>query len=173
MRNDHVILVDAMDNAIGIMPKLEAHEKGILHRAFSVFILNENNEVMLQQRAASKYHSPNLWSNTCCSHPQEGETNIEAGQRRLQEEMGFLVDLEEAFSFIYKAEFENGLIEHELDYVLVGKYTEMPTINAAEVSDWKWMNIAALQNDIITNSNDYTIWFRIVFEEFCKYNNLN
>ncbi len=113
MQEEKIILVNEKDEPLGLMPKLEAHEKAQLHRAFSVFILNDKNELMLQQRAAHKYHSPLLWANTCCSHQREGESNIEAGTRRLQEEMGFSVALKELFWFIYKAPFDNGLTEHE------------------------------------------------------------
>ena len=129
MKEEYVILVNEKDEQIGFMPKLEAHEKAQLHRAFSVFILNSKNEIMLQQRAVEKYHSPLLWTNTCCSHQREGETNVEAGSRRLFEEMGFRTSLKELFSFIYKAPFDNGLTEHELDHVMIGYYEENPEIN--------------------------------------------
>ena len=126
MNEEQVILVDENDRAIGLMPKLEAHEKAVLHRAFSVFILNAKGELLLQQRAAHKYHSPLLWTNTCCSHQRQGEQSIEAGMRRLREEMGFEVPLKELFSFIYKAPFDNGLTEHEFDHVLIG-YSDVIT----------------------------------------------
>ena len=115
MKEQNVILVDKNDNQIGLMPKMEAHSKGLLHRAFSVFILNGKNELMLQKRAVNKYHSPGLWTNTCCSHPNEGESILSAGRRRLKEEMGIYTELNEVFHFIYKAPFDNGLIEYELD----------------------------------------------------------
>ena len=120
MKEEQVILVNQDNEQIGTMPKMEAHEKAVLHRAFSVFIVNDNGDIMLQQRAASKYHSPLLWTNTCCSHQRVGESNIEAGKRRLQEEMGFQAELKELFSFIYKAPFDNGLTEHEYDHVMLG-----------------------------------------------------
>ena len=148
MNKDYVILVDENDKQIGLMPKLEAHEKAFLHRAFSVFIFNSKNELMLQQRAFQKYHSPGLWTNTCCSHQQEGETNIEAGKRRLHEEMGFVTDLEETISFIYKAPFDNGLTEHEYDHVMVGYYNDEPEINLNEVADWKWMALEEVKKDM-------------------------
>ena len=135
---EQVILVNEHDTPIGLMGKLEAHQKALLHRAFSVFILNDKGEIMLQQRAASKYHSPNLWTNTCCSHPRQGETTIEAGKRRLREEMGFVTELTDILSFIYKAPFDNGLTEHELDHILIGYYNAPPTINPEEVADWRW-----------------------------------
>jgi isopentenyl-diphosphate delta-isomerase len=166
MVEEQVILVDPNDNPIGTMNKMEAHEKAVLHRAFSVFILNDKNEVMLQQRAAHKYHSPLLWTNTCCSHQRVGETNIEAGKRRLFEEMGFTADLKELFHFIYKAPFDNGLTEHELDHVMIGYSNENPVINPEEVESWKWMSIEAIKEDMTANPNDYTVWFKIIFDEF-------
>jgi isopentenyl-diphosphate Delta-isomerase len=166
MVEEKVILVNENDEPIGLMPKLEAHEKALLHRAFSVFILNDKNEIMLQQRAASKYHSPLLWTNTCCSHQREGETNIEAGKRRLFEEMGFQVELKELFSFIYKAPFDNGLTEHEFDHVMIGYSNSDPIINTDEVENWKWMKIEDIKNDIQFNPNTYTAWFKIIFDQF-------
>ena len=166
MVEEKVILVDVNDNPIGLMNKLEAHEKAVLHRAFSVFILNDKNELMLQQRALHKYHSPLLWTNTCCSHQRENETNIQAGTRRLREEMGFETELKEMFHFIYKAPFDNGLTEHELDHVMLGYYNEVPKINKDEVENWKWMKIEEVKNDMIMNPNLYTVWFKIIFEEF-------
>ena len=151
MIEERVILVNENDDQIGTMPKMEAHEKAVLHRAFSVFIVNNNNEIMLQQRAHHKYHSPLLWTNTCCSHQREGETNIQAGTRRLFEEMGFVTDIKELFHFIYKAPFDNGLTEHELDHVLIGYYNEEPVINLDEVESWKWMKIEAIKLDMINN----------------------
>jgi isopentenyl-diphosphate delta-isomerase len=166
MTEEQVILVNENDEPIGLMPKLEAHEKAILHRAFSVFILNDKNEIMLQQRAHHKYHSPLLWTNTCCSHQRDGETNIQAGNRRLFEEMGFRTDLKELFHFIYKAPFENGLTEHELDHVMIGYFNENPTVNPEEVEDWKWMKIEAVKEDMISHPSQYTVWFKIIFDEF-------
>jgi isopentenyl-diphosphate delta-isomerase len=151
------------------MPKMEAHEKAVLHRAFSVFVLNKKGELMLQQRAADKYHSPLLWTNTCCSHQRKGESNLEAGKRRLQEEMGFSCELKELFSFIYKAPFDNGLTEHELDHVMIGHYEDAPVINREEVEDFKWMTLSNVKNDIATNPSNYTAWFKIIFEKFYKH----
>src|SRR5690606_15671056 len=168
-KEELVVLVNENNEKIGLMPKLEAHQKALLHRAFSVFILNDKNELMLQQRAADKYHSPLLWANTCCSHQREGETNIEAGNRRLQEEMGFNTQLKELFSFIYKAPFDNGLTEHELDYVMIGYYNQEPTINPDEVEAWKWMDIDEVRKDIQQNPDIYTAWFKIIFNEFYHY----
>ena len=166
MEEEQVILVNEKDEAIGLMPKMQAHEKALLHRAFSVFVLNDNNEIMLQQRAAEKYHSPLLWTNTTCSHQRDGETNIEAGTRRLQEEMGFTTDLKELFSFIYKAPFDNGLTEHEFDHVMIGYYNDAPLINREEAESWKWMAIEAVKEDMQANPESYTVWFRIIFDEF-------
>jgi isopentenyl-diphosphate delta-isomerase len=162
---NYVILVDENDNQQGTMEKIEAHEKAKLHRAFSVFIYNSRKELMLQQRALSKYHTPGLWTNTCCSHQLLGETNIEAGKRRLQEEMGFSTDLQETISFIYKAPFENGLTEHEFDYILVGEYDDDPSPNPEEVHDWKWMKLDDIEADIKSNPEHYTEWFKIIFKK--------
>ena len=169
MKEENVILVDENDKEVGVMPKMEAHEKAVLHRAFSVFIMNNKGETMLQQRAEHKYHSPLLWTNTCCSHQRLGETNIQAGKRRLQEEMGFVVELRELFSFIYKAPFDNGLTEHELDHVMIGSYNDAPYINTEEVADWKWMKPQDIKNDIAKHPENYTAWFKIIFEKFYDY----
>jgi isopentenyl-diphosphate delta-isomerase len=169
MKEEEVILVNELDEPIGLMPKLEAHQKAVLHRAFSVFVLNDQNEIMLQQRAHHKYHSPLLWTNTCCSHQRNGETNIEAGSRRLFEEMGFQTDLKELFHFIYKAPFDNGLTEHELDHVMIGYYNGSPNINPEEVEDWKWMKIEDVKTDMVVNAAIYTVWFKIIFDEFYHY----
>jgi isopentenyl-diphosphate delta-isomerase len=160
-----VVLVDTKDNQIGLMPKMEAHEKAVLHRAFSVFIFNKEGKLMLQQRAADKYHSPLLWTNTCCSHQRDGETNLEAGKRRLQEEMGFTTDLKEIFSFVYKAPFENGLTEHELDHVMVGCYEDAPEVNKEEVASYKWMSLIEVKKHIEKCPQEYTEWFKIIFDK--------
>ena len=163
---EQVILVNEHDTPIGLMGKLEAHQKALLHRAFSVFILNDKGEIMLQQRAASKYHSPNLWTNTCCSHPRQGETTIEAGRRRLQEEMGFVTELTDILSFIYKAPFDNGLTEHELDHILIGYYNASPAINPEEVANWRWELPEKIKEDIAKHPHRYTEWFKIIFDKF-------
>jgi isopentenyl-diphosphate delta-isomerase len=165
---EHVILVDENDQQIGLMEKIEAHEKALLHRAFSVFIFNEKGELMLQQRAASKYHSPLLWTNTCCSHQREGESNVKAGRRRLQEEMGFVTDITEVFSFIYKAPFDNGLTEHEFDHVMIGRYDVAPILNEEEAEAYKWMKMEDVKKDIEDNPSIYTAWFKIIFEKSYK-----
>ncbi len=171
MNEENVILVNENDEQIGVMPKLEAHKKAKLHRAFSVFIFNNTQELLLQQRAKTKYHSPGLWTNTCCSHQREGETNIEAGTRRLQEEMGFTTNLKEVTSFIYKAPFENGLTEHEYDYILTGNYEQDPKINPQEVAAFKWMPIEEIKQDLKKNPQNYTVWFKIIFDNY--YNFIN
>ncbi|MDA8893352.1 isopentenyl-diphosphate Delta-isomerase [Flavobacteriaceae bacterium] len=162
---ENVILVDVLDNQLGLMPKMEAHEKAVLHRAFSVFIFNDEGELMLQQRAAHKYHSPLLWTNTCCSHQRDGESNIEAGKRRLIEEMGFKTNLKEIFSFVYKAPFDNGLTEHELDHVMIGNFNGTPKINPDEVASYKWMTLEEVKKDIELQPKLYTAWFKIIFKE--------
>ena len=171
MKSEKVILVDQSDNKIGLMDKMEAHEKGVLHRAFSVFIFNKSNELMLQKRAHSKYHSPGLWTNTCCSHQRDDESNIEAGKRRLLEEMGFTTDLAETTSFIYRAVFDNDLIEHELDHILIGSYENSPNINKTEVDSWKWMQLEDIKEDIEISPNNYTVWFKIIFQKYYEYIN--
>ena len=169
MIEEQVILVNEKNEQIGTMPKLEAHEKGVLHRAFSVFVLNDSGEMMMQQRAACKYHSPLLWTNTCCSHQRIGESNIEAGKRRLFEEMGFVTELKNVVSFIYKASFDNGLTEHEFDHVLVGTYNENPNINIDEVKNFKWMTLEQVKVDMELNPDIYTEWFKIIFDKFYKH----
>jgi len=172
MSKEYVVLVNEFDEQIGLMEKIEAHQKAVLHRAFSVFVFNEKNELMLQQRALSKYHSPGLWTNTCCSHQRDGESTIEAGIRRLQEEMGFTTGLEQKTSFIYKASFDNGLIEHELDHVLVGYYNDNPNINKEEVESWKWMSLEDVKKDVVSSPEIYTEWFKIIFDKFYDYINV-
>lgn len=163
---EYVILVDEQDKRLGLMEKIEAHEKGVLHRAFSVFILNHKNQLLLQQRALHKYHSGGLWTNTCCSHPRDGETNLEAAHRRLQEEMGMDAPLEKLLHFVYRAEFDNNMIEHELDHVFVGKCDANPVINPDEVEAYKWMDLDELKADIEKNPQLYTAWFKIIFNEY-------
>jgi len=171
MGTDQVILVNEQDEQIGLMEKIEAHEKALLHRAFSVFVFNKKGELMLQQRALTKYHTPGLWTNTCCSHQREGETNVEAGKRRLLEEMGFTTDLKDTISFIYKAPFENGLTEHEYDHILVGQYDEDPKPNPEEVNAWKWVSLEEVKEDMKRNPEVYTEWFKIIFDKY--YNHIS
>ena len=164
-----LILVDENDKQMGTMGKMEVHRKGLLHRAFSVFIINEKNELLLQQRALSKYHSPSLWTNTCCSHQHEGETSTQAAKRRLNQEMGIKTSLEFLFSFIYKAEFENGLIEHEYDHVFIGRSNQNPKVDKSEVESWKWVSLDLILKDIEINQDKYTVWFKIIFKRFYNY----
>lgn len=159
--NDQVVLVTENDEAIGLMPKLEAHEKGVLHRAFSVFIFNSKNEMLLQRRAFGKYHSEGLWSNTCCSHPLPGEAVHHGAVRRLREEMGIHADLEFLYTFQYRADLENGLTENELDHVFYGVSDAVPTIDPAEASEYKYLTMDEIQADIAQNPHSYTEWFKI------------
>lgn len=169
MDEEEVILVNKKDIQLGLMPKMEAHRKGVLHRAFSVFIFKSSRELLIQKRSSQKYHSPGLWTNTCCSHQRDGESTINAANRRLNEEMGLNADLKEIFSFIYKANLKNGLIEHEFDHVLVG-YTDLsPIINIKEVEDWKWVDLSILEHEIDKNPNIYTEWFKIIFKRVKDY----
>jgi isopentenyl-diphosphate delta-isomerase len=162
---DEVVLVNENDNEIGFMPKLEAHQKGELHRAFSVFIFNSKGELLLQQRAYGKYHSEGLWSNTCCSHPLPNEATSSAAVRRLQEEMGLQASLRFLYSFLYKAELENGLTEHELDHVFWGVSDHEPIINTSEVANYKYISVDDLAVDLTTNPARYTEWLKICFGE--------
>ena len=174
MSEEKVVLVDKRDFQLGLMPKLEAHRKGVLHRAFSVFVFNSSKLLLMQKRSSLKYHSPGLWTNTCCSHQRDGESTVDAAKRRLNEEMGLNVDLKETFSFIYKANLENGLIEHEFDHVLVGFTDFNPKINTNEVEDWKWIDLSFLELDLDKNPNIYTEWFKIIFKRVKGYiENLN
>lgn len=160
-QDELLILVDNEDNQIGIQNKLTVHQKGILHRAFSIFIFNSKNELLLQQRSHLKYHSPGLWTNTCCSHPGPGENTINACERRLYEEMGITADLTFSFSFIYKFEFPNGLTEYEFDHVHIGQTDLEPQINELEVNDWKYISIPNLEKEISMNPELYTPWLKI------------
>ena len=159
--NNKVILVDEKDHPIGEMDKLEVHQKGLLHRAFSVFIFNDEGKLILQRRANEKYHSANLWSNTCCSHPNPGDNTLDAAKRRQKEEMGIETELEKKFDFIYKVHFENNLTENEYDHVYTGRYNLQPTINLNEASDYRWVNIDDLKNEIKQHPENFTEWLKI------------
>jgi isopentenyl-diphosphate Delta-isomerase len=161
---EHVILVTADDKPIGTMEKIEAHKKGILHRAFSVLLFNSKGELLLQQRATHKYHSAGLWTNTCCSHPLPGEQIENAARRRLMEEMGIDTRPTFAYKFIYRAQLENDLLEHELDHVLIGSFDGEPRINPDEVADWKYVDIASLKADVQLHPENYTYWFKLILE---------
>jgi len=166
---EQVILVDGNDLQIGQMEKMEAHQKGLLHRAFSVFIFNSKNELLLQQRAFDKYHSGGLWTNTCCSHPRIGESNLDGANRRLMEEMGMQADLKWVFDFTYCAEFESGLVEHELDHVFFGQSDLLPVINRNEVETFKYVNLEALKDELQVNPDDYTPWLKICLEKVMEH----
>ena len=163
-----VQLVDNQDNPIGAMEKLLAHEKGELHRALSVIIVNSKNEILLQRRALGKYHSPGLWTNTCCSHPYPGEDTLDAAKRRLKEEMGMTAELKFVFKFLYKCNFENGLIEHELDHVFIGQSDDTPHINTDEAMAFSWTSMEELEADMEKNPNNYTFWFKLIIQNYRK-----
>lgn len=168
MKDDKVILVDKKDRILNLKDKQYVHIKGLLHRAISVFIFNKKNELMIQKRSAVKYHSSLLWANTCCGHPRYGEFILKAAHRRLKEEMGFDCLLTQKFYFIYKSSLDNGLIEHEFDYVFLGRYEENPNINYNEVSDWRWISLKELIKEINYNSNKYVIWLRIIINKYLE-----
>lgn len=151
------------------MEKQEAHQKALLHRAFSVFVFNSQNELLIQQRSANKYHSAGLWTNTCCSHPRPGETTINAAHRRLHEEMGFDCELTERFSFIYHTPFENGLCEHELDFVYTGVFDGIPNINDEQVQAYQWISLDNLKKMYAENPKLFTSWFGIILQEYLEH----
>lgn len=160
---EEVILVNERDEPTGSMEKMEAHRKALLHRAFSVFILSGKGEMLLQQRAHSKYHSAGLWTNACCSHPRPGENIRDAALRRLSEELGFTTPLEEIFDFIYRSEFENGLTEHEFDHVFVGVYDGSVHPDEQEINDHRFLSLAAIRADIDSHPAKYSAWFLVAF----------
>ncbi len=160
---EQVILVDEQDNETGLMEKMEAHEKALLHRAFSVFIFNSKGEMLLQQRALSKYHSGGLWTNSCCSHPRPGEEVSAAAYRRLKEEMGFVTSLHKVFHFVYKASFTNCLTEHEFDHVFVGAYDGVIVPDAAEVENYAYHSLERLEELMDSFPQDFTEWFKIAY----------
>ena len=165
---EYVVLVDELDNKVGLMEKMEAHINPTLHRAFSIFIFNSKNEMLLQQRALSKYHTPGLWTNTCCSHPRDGESLHDATNRRLQEEMGMQCELKEAFSFVYKADVMQGLVEHEFDHVFIGTSDDLPIINKDEVESFRYDTVENIKADIERNPQNYTAWFKIAFDKLLE-----
>ncbi len=168
---EEVIVVDEHDRILGVAEKLAAHEQGLLHRAFSVFVFNTQGQLLLQQRALHKYHSPGLWTNTCCSHPRPQEDTIHAAQRRCMEEMGITLPLTEIFAFVYKAEFENGLIEHEYDHVFIGTYNEDPSINTDEVATFQWLSTDEIKKALLAHPEHYTAWFKLCYERVLQYVN--
>ena len=167
--NDYVILVDENNNQIGIEEKILAHKTNLLHRAFSIFIFNDSFEILLQKRAPNKYHSGNLWTNTCCSHPLENLSLVESAKKRLVEEMGIKANLNEVFSFIYQAEFDNGLSEYEYDHVLFGISNNQPILNPDEAIDYKWIKISDLKAQIEKNPGNFTVWLQIMINNYFKY----
>jgi len=164
MDKDYIILVDEKNNPWGKLEKELVHQLGLLHRAFSVFIFNSKGEMLLQQRADNKYHSAGLWTNTCCSHPRWGEETADAVERRLEEEMGLKCNVDFAFEFIYKTTFENGLTEHELDFVYTGVSDNIPEPYKEEVMSWRYAAVDEIRNSIATNPELYTYWFKLIFE---------
>jgi isopentenyl-diphosphate delta-isomerase len=168
LSEERVVLVNDRDEPIGIDGKTNAHAQGALHRAFSVFVVNASGQLLMQRRALTKYHSRGLWSNTCCGHPRPGETIEEASRRRLREEMGFVSELSEVFEFIYHANLEDGLIEHEYDHVLVGWFEGVPRPDPTEIAEWRWLDMATLSIDLKDHPESYTYWFRISFDRFVR-----
>jgi isopentenyl-diphosphate delta-isomerase len=163
MMVDYVVLVNNKDQEIGTMEKMEAHLKGLLHRAFSVFIFNSKGEMLIHRRALGKYHSPGLWTNTCCSHPRPNEAVLDAANRRMDEEMGMSESLTKTVSFVYHHKFDNGLIEHEFDHILIGNSDALPSINEDEVDSFKYIGIEELEQSIKQNPDDYTVWFKLAY----------
>ncbi|MFN0202235.1 MAG: isopentenyl-diphosphate Delta-isomerase [Bacteroidia bacterium] len=165
-----VVLVDENDHEIGFMEKMEAHEKAVLHRAFSLFVFNSKGEMLLQQRAYHKYHSGGLWTNACCSHPRPNEKVEAAAARRIQEEMGISCEeINYAFSFVYKAALDKNLTEHELDHVLIAYYEDVCKINKEEVADFQYVSIEQIRKDLLECPQNYTAWFKIIFERVVTY----
>lgn len=165
MDREYVILVDENDRQTGTCEKLEAHQKGLKHRAFSIFLFNKKGEFLLQQRAAEKYHTPGLWSNTCCSHPRPDEEMEEALQRKLFQEMGIQSPVEKVFDFSYRADFENGLIENEVDHVYFGEYNEAPNPNPSEIQSWKYSSFEDIKKEIAQDESNFTPWFKLVLDQ--------
>lgn len=168
LSRQEIIIVDENDNEIGVGEKLKVHQEGRLHRAFSIFVFNQKGEILLQKRARTKYHSPGLWSNSCCSHPRPNQKLEDEARRRLKEEMGIECNnLKEILSFVYRAEVED-LIEHEFDHVFSGRFDNDPEPNKEEVEDWKWVSPEKLKEDIEKNPQNYTPWFRIILKRVLK-----
>ena len=161
----YVIQVDINDKFEGVVEKIEAHKKGILHRAVSVLIFNSNGEMLLQQRAFNKYHSGGKWSNTSCTHPNPGESTKEASLRRLEEEMGITANLSHLYSFVYKVKLDNQMIEHEFDHVYVGVTDKKPTLNPDEACSYKYVSIQKIQEDIESNPHQFSAWFKLIFNQ--------
>lgn len=163
---EQVVVVSENDEILGLMEKMNAHENGILHRAFSVFLFNDKGEMLLQKRASGKYHSPNQWTNAVCSHPKIDETYLEGAQRRLNEELGITANLTEKFSFIYKADVGQNLWEHELDHVFTGNYEGNFALNEQEVSEIRYISMQQLDEEMNANPEKFTEWFKIILKEY-------
>lgn len=163
---EKVVLVNEKDEVLGLMEKMQAHENGLLHRAFSVFLFNENGDMLLQRRASKKYHSPLQWTNACCSHPRANETYKQAAERRIKEELGITCDISEKFHFIYKADVGQELWEHELDHVFVGKYEGDFQLNPDEVQEVRYISMQDLEAEIKLHPEHFTEWFKIILEEY-------
>jgi isopentenyl-diphosphate delta-isomerase len=165
---NEIILVNDLDEIMGSEEKIKVHREGILHRAFSILVFNSKNELLLQKRTKTKYHSGGLWSNTCCGHQNKGETLEISAKRRLKEEMNLDCELEEIFSFRYYTSFNDGLIENEIDHVFTGYSNSNPILNQEEAEDYKWISLRDLEKDILENSNKYTSWFKIIFNKYLQ-----
>ncbi|KUJ52330.1 isopentenyl-diphosphate Delta-isomerase [Chryseobacterium sp. JAH] len=163
---EYVVLVNSEDKVLGLMEKQQAHINGLLHRAFSVFLFNNQGEMLLQKRASEKYHSPNQWTNAVCSHPRDGETYLEGAKRRVNEELGIETELSEKFNFIYKADVGGGLWEHELDHVFTGTYDDKFSLNQNEVEEVRYISMADLDREISEHPEYFTEWFKIILEEY-------
>jgi len=162
---EYILTVDEKDRETGYMEKMEVHKKGVLHRAFSVLIFNSKGEVLLQKRAEIKYHSPGLWTNSCCSHQREGENLNDAVSRRLKEELGIVCECKEVFKFKYRVEFDNGLIEHEIDHVFIGQYDGNISPNQDEIEEIRWVPLDKLNKEMSENPEDFTYWFQILMKQ--------
>lgn len=162
---EEVVLVDQNDEPVGVGEKLSVHLEGKLHRAFSVFIFNSQGQMLLQRRGVRKYHSGGLWTNTCCSHPRPGEAVLDAAQRRLFEEMGIACELEKVFDFIYEAKLDQDLIEHEFDHVFFGHFDGEPKLNLEEASDYKWVDMETLMQEVESHPERFTVWFQKILEK--------
>jgi isopentenyl-diphosphate Delta-isomerase len=160
---DQVVVVSRRDRRMGVVDKLAAHRLGVLHRALSIFVFDESGRLMLQRRAVGKYHSAGQWSNTCCTHPRPGEPVVTAAHRRLREEMGFDCPLRRLGSFVYRARLDNGMLEHELDHLFVGRFEGTPAPNPGEVMDWRWVTVDGLAAEMGDRPGDFTPWFALAW----------
>ena len=169
IQSENVVLVDEQDNEIGVGEKLITHLQGKLHRAVSIFLFNGQGQMLLQQRAHSKYHSGGLWTNTCCSHPRPNELTLDAAKRRLWEVMGIRCELTKAFDFIYKAPLDNMITEYEFDHVFIGQFDGKPNPNPEEACDWKWIDPEKLEQDVLKHPQHYTFWFKMILQKVLRF----